>query len=60
MDAALHSFTLGTVLLFGSGLFVLTTLYFGTRVLLHIDHTTHAPPTDGVRLTDDSPCIVTV
>jgi hypothetical protein len=31
MDAALHSFTLGTVLLFGSGLFVLTTLYFGTR-----------------------------
>ena len=31
MDAALSGFNLGTVLLFGSGLFVLTTLFYGTR-----------------------------
>ena len=31
MDAALSEFNLGTVLLFGSGLFVLATLFFGTR-----------------------------
>ena len=31
MDAALSGFNLGTVLLFGCGLFVLATLYFGTR-----------------------------
>ena len=31
MDAALSGFNLGTVLLFGSGLFVLATLFFGTR-----------------------------
>ena len=31
MDAALSGFNLGTVLLFGCGLFVLTSLYFGTR-----------------------------
>ena len=30
-DAALSGFNLGTVLLFGCGLFVLATLYFGTR-----------------------------
>ncbi|MCT0203492.1 hypothetical protein KQ302_00370 [Synechococcus sp. CS-602] len=31
MSSALSSFNLGTVLLLGSGLFCLTTLYFGTR-----------------------------
>ena len=31
MSAALSGFNLGTVLLFGCGLFVLATLYFGTR-----------------------------
>lgn len=31
MSLALSGFNLGTVLLVGSGLFVLATLYFGTR-----------------------------
>ncbi len=31
MDAALSGFNLGTVLVFGSGLFVIATFYFGTR-----------------------------
>ena len=31
MDAALSGFNLGTVLVFGSGLFVIETFYFGTR-----------------------------
>ncbi|MEI6830371.1 MAG: hypothetical protein WCK64_11085 [Synechococcaceae cyanobacterium ELA445] len=31
MTLALSGFNLGTVLLAGSGLFVLTTLFFGTR-----------------------------
>ena len=31
MDAALSCFNLGTVLVFGSGLFVIATFYFGTR-----------------------------
>ena len=31
MDAALSGFNLRTVLLFGSGLFVLPTLFFGTK-----------------------------
>ena len=48
MDAALSGFNLGTVLLFGCGLFVLTTLYFGTRggTTTLINTTETAPPTD--------------